>query len=162
MAKFIQEGRSIDYRPQSAVSAGAVVKIADNFFGAALRGIEAGKLGALRIEGVIEGPKGSDSIDFGTLVYWDGSKFTTTAASGGYIGRAIADRGSTLWVLLNASNLGALTVPTPQTAPTPTATEVAVTGTYADDDDAIAAAINANRADLAAVVAALKTAGLFT
>jgi len=185
MAKFVQEGRSIDYRPQAAVPAGTIVKIADNFFGVALRPIAAGKLDALRIEGVIEGPKGTDSIAFGALVFWDGSKFTTTAVTGGYIGRAISDQGSKLWVLLNGSNLGSITLvaPTKTDAPTPTAADVTptstadvtVTGTYADDDDNIAAGINANRADvatlatnlnkvnddIAALVAALKTAGVF-
>jgi predicted RecA/RadA family phage recombinase len=186
MARFIQEGRSIDYRPQADVAPGAVVKIADNFYGVALRGIPAGQLGALRVEGVVEDAKAAGAIAFGALVFWDGTKFTATPASGTYAGRAIADHGDKLWVLLNCGNLGALdvTVPTPVAAPVATATDVTptssadvtVTGTYADDDDNIAAGINANRADvatlatnlnkvnddIAALVAKLKEAEIFT
>ncbi|NMA46467.1 MAG: DUF2190 family protein [Lentisphaerae bacterium] len=186
MPQFIQTGNSLDYTPAADVAAGAVIQLGDNFFGVAPRAIAAGALGAVSVSGVYAFPKGAGAIAAGAVVYWDADNqvITATAAANAYIGRAIAAAsGSTVHVLLNGSNLGAMTTPTPQTAPTPTAADVTptsigdvtVTGTYADDDDGIAAGINANRADvatlatnlnklnddLAAVVAALKTSGVF-
>ena len=208
MVRFIQEGRSIDYTPVAAVAAGAVVKIGNNFFGVALRAIAAGELGSLRVEGVVEAPKGSGTIASGAICFWDADNevVTITPVANGYLGRAAAtSSGTTVPILLNGTNLGTVALPEAQTEPTPTAADVTptvtdpaaatnvadvtVTGTYADDDDNIATAINANRADvaalitgaanakadiaslatnlnkinddLAAVVAALKTAGLF-
>ena len=72
-------------------------------------------------------PQGRRRHAAGAVVYWDADNcvITATAAANAYIGRAIAAAsGSTVHVLLNGSNLGAMTTPTPQTAPTPTAADV--------------------------------------
>ena len=72
-AQFIQEGRSIDYTPGSAVSAGAVV-VQGDLIGIAKVDIPANKLGALAVEGVYDVPKAtgaSTAISAGVNVYWD-------------------------------------------------------------------------------------------
>ena len=123
MARFIQEGNSLDYIPSSDVAPGSIVKIGDNFFGAALRGIAANALGALLVAGVVEEAKGAGTINSGALCYWDdGNKVvTTTPADGTYLGRAVStSSGPTVRVLLNGSNLGDLTAPSAQSEPSPT------------------------------------------
>ena len=208
MAKFYQTGNSLDYNADARRLAGAVVKIGNNLFGIAERDIAAGDLGALSVSGVYAMPKGSGTIAAGAVCFWDAgnSQVTTTPVANGYLGRAVAAASvDTVLVLLNGTNIGDVQLPEAQDEPTPTATDVTatvtapaaatnaadvtVTGTYADDDDAIETAVNANRADiaalitwagkaktditalaaavaainddLAAVVAKLKTAGLF-
>jgi len=74
IARFIQEGKSIDYTPQADVTAGDVVVIGD-LVAVAKIDIAAGQLGALAIEGVFEVPKEAAAADkaiaFGTKVYWN-------------------------------------------------------------------------------------------
>lgn len=73
IAQFIQEGRSIDYTPGSAVSAGAVV-VQGDLIGIAKVDIPANKLGALAVEGVYDVPKAtgaSTAISAGVNAYWD-------------------------------------------------------------------------------------------
>lgn len=169
MPHFVQTGNSLDYTPLANVAAGAVVKIGNNFFGVAARAILAGELGALGVRGVYAFAKAAGSIDAGAVLFWDAANAvaTTTPVENGYIGRAVAAAsGSTVHVLLNGSNLGSMTVPDPQAAPAPTAADVtatnladlALTGTYDDDDDNIEAAVNANRADIAALASNLNAA----
>lgn len=72
-ARFIQDGKSIDYTPGSNVSAGDVI-VQGELVGVAKLDIAAGQKGALAIEGVFEFPKptgaGTDA-GVGTLMYWD-------------------------------------------------------------------------------------------
>lgn len=72
-ARFIQDGKSIDYTPSAAVVAGDVV-VQGELVGVAQQDIAADQLGALAIEGVFEFPKptgaGTDAA-VGTLMYWD-------------------------------------------------------------------------------------------
>ena len=72
-ARFIQDGKSIDYTPGSNVSAGDVI-VQGELVGVAKLDIAAGQLGALAIEGIFEFPKptgaGTDAA-VGTLMYWD-------------------------------------------------------------------------------------------
>lgn len=195
MARFIQEGHSLDYLPGSAVSLGAIVKIGDNFFGVALRGIAAHALGALLVDGVIEEAKGAGTINSGAVCYWDAANqvVTTTPIANAYLGRAVATTsGATVRVLLNGTNLGDISVPEAQTEPSPTQTAIdsltaadpaAITAAVADSDNTeliadvtairaevvkavadlatLKTAVNAAKTDLAAVVADLKTAGIF-
>lgn len=209
-AIFYQHGNSLDYTPTADVGAGAVVALQNNYWGIAKLDIAANFRGALAVNGVFKVAKPSGEIAFGALLFWNVSnkQAQTTPIENAYIGRAAAaaaDADGEVLLALNASNIGAMDLPSPQTEPTPTAADVTptvtdapaatnaadvtVTGTYADDDDAIEAGINANRADVAAiltwagkaktditalatnlnkinddvaaVVAALKTAGLF-
>ena len=72
-AKFLHEGALIDYTPGSAVSAGDVV-VQGDLIGVANLDIEAGKLGALAVAGVIDFPKatgGGSALTAGTKAYWD-------------------------------------------------------------------------------------------
>lgn len=72
-ARFIQDGKSIDYTPSSAVTAGDVV-VQGELVGVAKQDIAANTLGALAVDGVFEFPKptgaGTDAT-VGTLMYWD-------------------------------------------------------------------------------------------
>lgn len=128
MARFIQEGRSIDYTPQAEVAAGEIVKIGNNFFGVALRGIAAGALGALRVDGVVEAAKGSGTINAGSVCFWDADaeNVTTTPVENGYFGRAIeASSGAFVYVLLNGTNIGTVTIPEAQSTPAVTQNAIA-------------------------------------
>jgi len=72
-ARFIHDGKSIDYTPSSAVTAGDVI-VQGELVGVAKQDIAANTLGALAIEGVFDFPKptgaGTDAA-VGTLMYWD-------------------------------------------------------------------------------------------
>lgn len=209
-AIYYQQGNSLDYTPTSAVGAGDVVALQNNYWGVAKLDIAANALGCLAVAGVFKVGKPAGAIAFGALLYWNTStkQVQTTPIDNAYIGRAASAAGAddvTVLLALNASNLGAVSAPEAQDEPVPTAADVTptvtdapaatnaadviLTGTYANDDDAIETAVNANRADvaailawvgkaktditalatnlnkinddLAAVVAALKTAGLF-
>lgn len=72
-ARFIHDGRSIDYTPSAAVTAGDVVVQAD-LIGIAKVDIAANALGALAVTGVFDVPKTAgvgEGIDVGSIVYWD-------------------------------------------------------------------------------------------
>lgn len=69
-AIFVQEGNSIDHTPVSAVSAGDVVVIGE-IPCVAKNDIEAGRLGAVACEGVVDVLKGSETYTAGDAVYWD-------------------------------------------------------------------------------------------
>lgn len=72
MARFVHEGKSIDYTPSSAVTAGDVV-VQGDLVGVAKLDIAANALGALAVTGVFDFPKaaGTDKgIAVGTTVYW--------------------------------------------------------------------------------------------
>jgi len=71
-AKFVHEGKSIDYTPISAaVDAGRIVQVSDHLIGIALRRIEKGQLGALQIEGVFDLPTVDTELTLGGLCYID-------------------------------------------------------------------------------------------
>lgn len=96
-AKFIQDGKSIDYTPSADVYAGDVI-VQGSLIGVARRDIAANTLGALWVDGVYSFPKatgGGTAINAGTELYWDnGAKqATTTVGSNVYLGKAIADAG---------------------------------------------------------------------
>ena len=73
VARFIQEGATIDYTPGSAVAAGDVVVLGD-LIGIAKRPIDANAIGSLSVEGVFDVPKATGvgtAIAVGAIVYWD-------------------------------------------------------------------------------------------
>ena len=72
-ARFVEDGKSIDYTPGSAVTAGDVV-VQTDLIGIAKIDIPANGLGALAIEGVFDFPKAtgtSTGIAAGAICYWD-------------------------------------------------------------------------------------------
>ena len=106
LARFVQKGESIDYRPDTPVAAGDVV-VQDNLVGIARLDIPAGTLGSLAVVGVFDIEKDSSAVVAGNAVYWDAdAKKATTATTGNqYLGKAILDAdasGETVRVLLNA------------------------------------------------------------
>ena len=106
LARFIQKGESIDYRPETSVAAGDVI-VQDNLIGIARLDIAAGTLGSLAVVGVFDVVKDNSAVIAGNAVYWDAeAKKATTAKTGNqYLGKAILDAdasGETVRVLLNA------------------------------------------------------------
>ena len=72
-AEFIHDGKSIDYTPSAAVSAGDVV-VQGDLIGIAKIDIPANTLGALAVQGVFDVPKTAgegEAIASGAKVYWD-------------------------------------------------------------------------------------------
>ncbi len=95
-ARYVQNGKTIDYTPTAFVSAGAVV-VQDSLVGVAKLEIEANTLGALAVVGVFEMPKASSEIACGAKVYWDGLAVTTqdddgedTPTAYPYVGKTIS------------------------------------------------------------------------
>ncbi len=106
LARYVQKGDSIDYRPSDSVAAGDVVIIAD-LVGIARLDIEAGTLGSLAVVGVFDVVKADGAIPSGSTVYWDAGakKATTVSGFNHYLGKAIAAANTgdeTVRVLLNA------------------------------------------------------------
>ena len=66
LARYVQKGDSIDYRPDTAVAAGDVIVIAD-LIGIARLDIEAHTLGSLAVVGVFDITKAASVFDiYGT------------------------------------------------------------------------------------------------
>ena len=78
LARYVQKGDAIDFRPTEAVAAGDVVIIAD-LIGIARLDIEANTLGSLAVVGVFDVVKADGAIPSGSTVYWDaGAKKATS------------------------------------------------------------------------------------
>ena len=101
-AKFVHDGKAIDYTPTNAVIAGQVVELGTVPLVAPVA-IPAGVLGALSCDGVFDVPKTSDAFTAGDTVYWDddGDPVTGEADSGAadsstgnLMGVAVADAAS--------------------------------------------------------------------
>ena len=108
MAKFIQNGKTIDYTPASSgVTAGELVQVGADFYGVADRAIAATKLGALTIQGAYEFVAGAN-INLGAKVYAGTSGAVVASegsgTSGTKVGRALnaVTSGGKVTVLLNA------------------------------------------------------------
>jgi len=106
IARYIQKGEAIDYRPNAAVAAGDVI-VQGNLVGIARLDIEAGSLGALAVVGVFEIAKATGAVAVGDVLYWDATNnnVTTTATGNTYIGKAVtasASADTQVSVLLNA------------------------------------------------------------
>ena len=106
MARFIHDGKSIDYTPAGAVTAGDVIVQAD-LVGIAKLDIASGALGALAVEGVFEIAKEAPLvIAAGDKVYWvaANSNVNKTALNNIYVGKAVkaaADAATTVLVRLD-------------------------------------------------------------
>lgn len=106
LARYVQKGDSIDYRPAVDIAAGDIIVIAD-LIGVARLDIEANTLGSLAVVGVFDVAKADGMIPAGSTVYWDAGakKATVVSGSNHYLGKAIlaADaEAETVRVLLNA------------------------------------------------------------
>lgn len=93
MANYIQDGKSIDYTPGSAVAAGDVV-VQGDLVGVAVADIAANALGALQIEGVFSFAKNTNSTDIYTVgqkLYWNASSEVVSTSSSGnkYLGKVV-------------------------------------------------------------------------
>lgn len=106
IARYVQKGEAIDYRPSEAVAAGDVV-VQGTLIGIARLDIAANTLGSLAVVGVFDAPKATSAITVGAAVYWDATnhKATTTATGNPYLGKAVLAAESAdelVRVLLNA------------------------------------------------------------
>lgn len=106
LARYVQKGDSIDYRPVENIAAGEVIVIAD-LVGIARLDIAADTLGSLAVVGVFDVVKADGAIPSGSTVYWDAGaqKATLVSGSNHYLGKAIAGAETgdeTVRVLLNA------------------------------------------------------------
>jgi len=85
IAKFLQEGKSIDYTTVAALAAGDVVPLT-NRCGVAVSPIAALGTGALTVQGVFEVPKtggsGGETFTLDEKLYWDAGSEVATASSG--------------------------------------------------------------------------------
>lgn len=98
-AKFVHDGKAIDYTPANAVIAGQVVELGTVPLVAPVA-IPAGVLGALSCDGVFDLPKTSDAFTAGDTVYWDNDASPVSgdagsgaadSATGNLMGVAVAD-----------------------------------------------------------------------
>lgn len=98
-AKFVHDGKAIDYTPTDAVIAGQVVELGTVPLVAPVA-IPAGVLGALSCDGVFDVPKTSDAFTAGDTVYWDNDGNPVTgdegsgaadSTTGNLMGVAVAD-----------------------------------------------------------------------
>ena len=106
IARFVQDGLAINYRPAEAVAAGDVV-VLGSLVGIARLDIPAGTLGALATVGVFAIDKAAESVTLGAVLYWDATAKNVTATASGntYIGKAVTAADSAaekVDVLLNA------------------------------------------------------------
>ena len=92
-ARYISDGRYLDYVAPSDVAAGDVI-VAGELVGVAAGPIPAGRMDGLCVDGVVDFAKATGNgtaIAAGAKVYWDaGSKVATTSDGGGankYIGK---------------------------------------------------------------------------
>lgn len=98
LAKFIQDGTSIDYTPSAAVAAGTIVT-QNSLVGVAKQPIAANTLGALAVEGIFIVPKKTgtgEAILVGGDAYWDAENGVAVNTSGSGIvplGKAVAAAG---------------------------------------------------------------------
>jgi len=96
IAEFIHDGKSVDYTPSAAVTAGTVV-VQEELLGVCLRSIEAGEQGALAVEGVFSFPHDAVEKAVGKDVYWDAdgtgvgdeTGCATLTDTGVYLGKAV-------------------------------------------------------------------------
>ena len=106
IARYVQKGEAIDYRPTENVHAGTIVPFA-GFVGITRLDIRAGELGALAVSGVFETPKADEAIDVGDPVYWDeANEVATKQKTDVYLGTAVYNAQASsefVYYLLNAS-----------------------------------------------------------
>ena len=83
-AEYVQRGETLDYKnaTDTAIPCDTVVVVGGRI-GITGGEIKPGELGSLHMVGVFKLPKtGTDAIEMGTAVYFDGAGVTATAAEG--------------------------------------------------------------------------------
>jgi len=91
-ARFIHDGKAIDFLSTSDIPAGSVV-IKNNLVGITKLDIKANVLGALHVVGVYDIEKSNVAIPLGSNVYWDATakKAVITATGNTLLGVAVLD-----------------------------------------------------------------------
>ena len=106
IARYVQKGENIDFRPTENVKAGTIFPF-NGFVGITRLDIRAGELGALAVSGVFETPKADEAIDVGDPVYWDeANEVATKQKTDVYLGTAVYNAQASaefVYYLLNAS-----------------------------------------------------------
>ena len=88
-ARFIHEGKAIDYTPTVDMTAGTVVVLGDRV-GVSIVDIPANVLGALQVVGVFDFAKDNTVIPLYGKVYWDAAAKRATVTATGNILLGIA------------------------------------------------------------------------
>ena len=81
-ARFIHDGKSIDFFPDTTIPAGSVI-VLGSLVGVTKLDIPAGQLGAVHVVGVYDIVKGNVAIPLGSKVYWDASNKQAVLTSTG-------------------------------------------------------------------------------
>ena len=89
-ARYIHDGKAIDFTSETAVPAGTIV-VAGDLVGITKLDLEANRLGALHVVGVFDVAKGAGEIALGEKVYWDetAQQAVTTAGTNKALGIAV-------------------------------------------------------------------------
>jgi predicted RecA/RadA family phage recombinase len=90
-ARFIHEGKSIDFFPDTPTPAGSVI-VQESLIGVTKLDIPAGQPGAIHVVGVYDIVKGNAAIPLGSKVYWDVTtkQAVLTATGNPLLGVAVA------------------------------------------------------------------------
>lgn len=91
-ARFIHDGRSIQFVPTVDLSAGTVV-VFNNLIGITKVDLAAGSIGVLALDGVYQFAKGDEAFTIGNFAFWDATSRKVTAIATGnvYLGRVVSD-----------------------------------------------------------------------
>jgi predicted RecA/RadA family phage recombinase len=92
MARFIHDGRAVDFFPTETVPAGTVI-VQGSLVGMTKADIPAGCLGAVHAVGVYDIEKGNTAVALGGKVYWDATakKAVINATGNTLLGVAVQD-----------------------------------------------------------------------
>ena len=91
-ARFIHDGKSIDFLSATDVPAGSVI-VQGSLVGVTKLDVKADRLSALAVVGVFDIVKGSTAIPLGSRVYWDATakQAVTTATGNAQLGVAVVE-----------------------------------------------------------------------
>jgi predicted RecA/RadA family phage recombinase len=91
-ARFIHDGKSIDFLSETDVPAGSVI-VQGSLVGVTKLDVKAERLGALAVVGVFDVAKGNTAIPLGSKVYWDATakQAVLTATGNTQLGVAVLE-----------------------------------------------------------------------
>ena len=89
-ARFIHDGKAVDFFPETDIPAGTVI-VEGDLVGVTKLDIPAGRLGALHVVGVYDVAKNDAAISLGAKVYWNNTakQAVTTATGNKQLGLAV-------------------------------------------------------------------------
>jgi len=95
-ARFIHDGKSVDFLSESDVPAGSVI-VQGSLVGVTKLDVKAGRLGVLAVVGVFDIEKGAVAIPLGSRVYWDATakQAVLTATGNALLGIAVQEADAT-------------------------------------------------------------------